>query len=75
MSTSVLGHSPPLNFPYSQFLFVALAVLELVLWTRLVSNSQRSYCLCPPSTQIKGVCHHCLSRFFSECKASMQEFS
>lgn len=31
MSTSVLGHSPPLNFPYSQFLFVALAVLELVL--------------------------------------------
>jgi hypothetical protein len=37
---------------------IALAVPELTLWTRLVSDSQRSACLCLLSAGIKGVCHH-----------------
>jgi hypothetical protein len=40
------------------FLCVALAVLELTLWTKLSSNSQRSGCLCLPSAGIKGMSHH-----------------
>ena len=42
-----------------QFLCVALAVLEVSLWTRLTSNSQRSTCLSLQSAGIKDVCHHC----------------
>jgi hypothetical protein len=37
---------------------VLLVVPELALKTRLVSNSQRSSCLCLPSAGIKGVPHH-----------------
>lgn len=33
----------------------ALAVLKLVLWTRLASNKQRSTCFCLPHAGIKGV--------------------
>jgi hypothetical protein len=36
-------------FSETEFLFVALTVLELSLKTRLASNSQRSSCLCFPS--------------------------
>ena len=37
----------------------SLAVLGLTLYTRLVSSSQRSTCLCFSYTGIKGLCHHC----------------
>jgi hypothetical protein len=40
------------------FLYVALAVQELTKYTRLVSNSQRSICLCLPSAGIRGMSHH-----------------
>ena len=43
--------------------YVALAVLELTLYTRLATNSQRSTCLCLPSAGIKAVCHHSDSTF------------
>ena len=45
------------NFKAGSF----LVVLELTLWTRLALNSQKSACLCLPSTGIKGlriVCVH-----------------
>jgi hypothetical protein len=35
-----------------------LGVTELAMLTRLLSNSQRSTCLCLPSAGVKGVCHH-----------------
>jgi hypothetical protein len=50
--------SPPPS-PKTDFPYVALAVLELTLKTRLASHSQRSACLCLLSDEIKGV-HHCL---------------
>jgi hypothetical protein len=40
------------------FLCVALAVLELDLYTRLALNSERSTCLCLLSSEVKGVQHH-----------------
>ena len=40
------------------FLRVTLVVLELILQTRLASNSQRSAWLCLLSAGIKGVRHH-----------------
>jgi hypothetical protein len=44
------------------FLCAVLAVLELTLYTRLVSNSEIHLPLPPkPSAGIKGVCHHCLA--------------
>jgi hypothetical protein len=43
------------------FLYVAIAVLEFILWTL---NSQRSACLCLLSAGIKGVHHHCLAIYF-----------
>ena len=39
-------------------LSVALAVLEVTLWTRLVSNSQRSTNLYLPRAEIKGRYHY-----------------
>jgi len=42
----------------SRILCIALAVLELTLYTRLTSNSQTSTCLWLPCVGIKGVCHH-----------------
>lgn len=36
---------------------IALAILELVLLTKLASNSHRSACLCLPHAGIRGVCH------------------
>ena len=55
----------------SFFVCTALAILELTLWTRLASNSQRSACLCPASTGIKSgttsaqLCHcRFVERFF-----------
>lgn len=51
-------------FRFVSFLFetgsyyVALAVLVLIIQTRLVSNSQRSACLCRLSASIKGMSHH-----------------
>ena len=44
----------------TEFLCVALAVLELTLKIRLASN-QKSACLCLPSAGIKGMCHYHLS--------------
>lgn len=41
-----------------KIVYVALAVLELVLKNRLVSNSQRSPCLCLLSAGIKSMDHH-----------------
>ena len=37
------------------FCFCLFALLELDLWTRLVSNSQRSACLCLPSAGIRSM--------------------
>lgn len=45
----------------TEYLCVVLTALELALYTRLVSNSQRSTCLSLPSAGIKGMCHHCLA--------------
>jgi hypothetical protein len=39
------------------FLCVAMAVLELVLYTSLATNSQKSTCLCLLTAGIKGMCH------------------
>lgn len=36
--------------------YIALAGLELDMYTRLALDSQRSICLCLPSAAIKGVC-------------------
>jgi hypothetical protein len=47
-------------------LCVALAVLELALWTRLSSNSQRSALLCLPG-MIKGMCHCYLEGMWFFC--------
>jgi hypothetical protein len=41
-----------------KIVYVALAVLELVLKNRLASNSQRSPCLCLLSAGIKSMNHH-----------------
>lgn len=48
-------------------LYVALAVLELPIYTRLVSNSQRSACLCIclASARIKIVHHNTETMYFS----------
>ena len=43
-------------FPKTGFLYVALATLELVLYTTLALNSQSSSCLC--LLRIKDVHHH-----------------
>ena len=40
------------------FYYVALAVLELSLQTRLASNLQGFACRCLPSAGIKGMHHH-----------------
>jgi hypothetical protein len=58
------------------FLCVALAVLELTLWTRLASNSEIAY-LCLPSAGIKGVRHHHPARNIPSLKKlpSKMEFS
>ena len=45
----------------TRFLCVVLTILELALWTKLVSNSQRSTYLCLPSARIKGIYHYCLA--------------
>lgn len=42
-------------------LSVALAVLDLALYTRLASYSQKSTCPCLPFSELEGVCHHCLA--------------
>lgn len=42
------------------FLWIALTALELILWTRLALNSQKSACLSCPSAGIKVVLHHLL---------------
>ena len=42
---------------------MALAILALSLQSRLVLISQRSTCLCLPSTGIKSVPHYCLATF------------
>jgi hypothetical protein len=39
-------------------LCIALVILEITLKTKLVSNWQRSACLCLLSAGTKGVCHH-----------------
>ena len=45
----------------TEFLCIALEpVLALSLYARLALNTQRSTCLCLPSTGIKGMNHHCL---------------
>lgn len=46
------------NFSETPFLFVAMAVLQLTLQIRLISNSYRSTWLCLQSTWIKSVLHH-----------------
>ncbi|CAO2610707.1 hypothetical protein LEMLEM_LOCUS14770, partial [Lemmus lemmus] len=43
---------------FTKFLCVALAVLELTLYTWLASNSQGSTCFYLPSAGIKGMHHH-----------------
>lgn len=43
-----------------RFFFVALAVLELTLKTRLSLNTYLPV-FCPPSARIEDVCHHCLA--------------
>lgn len=66
MSTLVLGHFPPLNFPYSQFLFVALAVLELeksVDQAGLEIRGPCFSCLCLLCAGIKGTPHCALPPF------------
>ena len=40
-----------------------LVVLELTLYSRLASNSQKYACLCFPSAGTKDMCHHCLYGF------------
>ena len=46
------------GFFITEFLCVALAVLELSLQSRLTLNSQKSSCLCLTSAGIKGMHHH-----------------
>lgn len=55
-----------------EFLCVAPAVLELVLWTRLASNPQKSPCLCFLSAEIKGMCHAWLVSPFQMGKLSSE---
>lgn len=58
-----LFHSSPLPS-----LYVALAGLELTVYTRLVSNSQSSACLCFPGAGSKDKCHHAwLPLSFNRC--------
>ena len=45
-------------FSRQGFSVVLVPVLELPLYTRLASNSQRSTCLCLPSVRIKSLHHH-----------------
>ena len=40
------------------FFYIALAVLEPTLQTRIALNSQKSTCLCLLRAAIKGLCHH-----------------
>lgn len=49
----MIHHSPPIP-PQTGFLCKDLAVLELTVWTRMVSNSQRSICFCFPSAGLKA---------------------
>jgi len=59
LSTCLFGKR---NFFFeTEFLRVALAVLKLALKPRLALNSQRSACLCFPSTGIKGLHHRHLA--------------
>ena len=44
----------------TRFFCVALAALELTMYTRLASNLQSSACLCLLSAGTKGMHHHCL---------------
>ena len=45
-------------FSRQGFSVVLVPVLELPLYIRLASNSQRSTCLCLPSVRIKSLHHH-----------------
>ena len=51
-------------FLETEFLYVALAVLEPTLQNRLAWNSEISALFCLLSAGIKGVCHHRLACFF-----------
>ena len=64
-------HHPTLSLLFPLWFFkigvfgIALKpFLELAMQTRLASNSQRSACLCLPSTGIKGVRHYCPASLF-----------
>lgn len=48
----------PLFLFETRFLYIALAVVELV---DQISFELKSTCLCLPIAGIKGICHHCLS--------------
>lgn len=39
-------------------LCTTLSGLELIVYNKLISNSQRSTFLCLPSTEIKDMCYH-----------------
>ena len=52
-------HTFPFAFFKTGFLYVALAALELTMYTRLASNSSdRFSCLCSLKAGTKDVCHH-----------------
>lgn len=40
------------------FFYIALATQQLTQQTKLTSSSQRSFCLCLPGAEIKGVSHY-----------------
>lgn len=50
-------------FSKTGFLCIVLTVLELTLYTRLSSNSQRSACLYLRGAGIKGMSYHCSATF------------
>lgn len=37
--------------------YVALASIDLPMWTGLTLNSQKSVCLCLQSAEVKGACY------------------
>jgi hypothetical protein len=45
----------------TRFFYVAMAILELTLETKLASNIEIQEPRLP-STEIKGICHHCLAK-------------
>jgi len=64
-----------LNFFFkTEFLCVALAVLELTLKTRLASNSATCLSL-PPAGRVKSMSHHCPNKheYSSAPQASLEE--